>query len=320
MSVKEFILRLVSRFQPTPLDKPLGADVPLAESSCLGPILERLRLWDIPRVTFITGEDPEVDELLACVEHAAKLGLAVGVRGRGTDLVEGTLLHDLAAAGTQQVEVLFLSAVAEIHDALAGGGDHRSALRALALAGGGPLRAVALAALVPSTWKTIDRTLEFLAARGILHARLFAIACPDEEPSSWALGTADLVQATGWAQTSAEPNGVWLDWCLPVRFNPAQSLAEQARHGPRSGGERVLRVEPDGRVIAPRGPFSSAGNLLIDTWESLCAQEAFRVQWKPSGGGKRCAACPGLAQCAQGCLREAAGWADGAKLHGRLGV
>jgi MoaA/NifB/PqqE/SkfB family radical SAM enzyme len=270
--------KLVNRFFPPPLlvDKPLAADVVLDESGPAEPILRRLLAWQIGRVTFLAGDDPEPDDLLQAVDWATDLGLEVGVRTRGSDLVRGTLLDDLTRAAVRHVDLLMLSAMGEVHDALAGVGDYRATLRAMDLLQKRKTRCVARIALVPSTWPMIDRTLEFLADRGVEEAEATAIATTDDEPSSWVLAAGELANVEHWLQERAERRPR-LTAAPPQRFNPTRTLAEQVRRGPRCSAT-ALRVEPDGRVFAPRGPYLAAGNLLTDDWDAVCRSDVFRDQ------------------------------------------
>ena len=95
----------------------------------------------------------------------------VSVRGRASDLASGKLLSDLAAAGVREIEIPFLSAIGEVHDALAGAGDYRSALRAMDTLANLKLPLAVQIVLVPSTWKTIERTLQLLDDRRVREVR-----------------------------------------------------------------------------------------------------------------------------------------------------
>ena len=160
----------------TPLDGPLSADVPLAEPERLLPILDRLWELAIPHVTLIAGEHPDAAALVRAVERAEDLGLIAGVRGRGTDLMQGSLIRDLAQAGVDHVDVLYLSADAAVHDALAGSGDHAKAVEALAEVHRNEVCPVAEVPLLEATLGGIDATLGTLAAAGVSNACFWAIA------------------------------------------------------------------------------------------------------------------------------------------------
>jgi radical SAM protein with 4Fe4S-binding SPASM domain len=161
---------------------------------------------------------------------------------------------------------------------------------------------------VPSTWKTIERTLQLLDDRGLREVRCFPIACRDDEPSSWAISASELVAAARWIEQSA-PDQIRFSWYPPLKFDPSRTLAQQTRRGPRAKAEAV-RIEPDGQVILPIGPVVPAGNMLQEDWKPIARSAAFRALTRRRKAAVRCAECPGLAVCAGGCLRDTANWAE----------
>jgi len=286
-----------------PLDKPLSADVPLADPDRLVAILDRLWELAIPHVTIVAGENPHAADLVRAVERAEDLGMISGVRARGTDLRQGTLIRDLAQAGVDHVDVLYLSASPEVHDAVAGSGDHRNALEVLDAVRENEVCPVAEVPLVESTLETIEETLEALAGRGIRNAAFFALATAGRETSG------GVVQAARLVEESAEEADVRYLWYPPLEFNPEKTLAEQVRGGPRCSGDSAVRVESDGSVLPARGPYRSAGNLLSDDWQEIRQSDVFRSYRQRVETDTHCDACPGLAICAADCPRNPAGWA-----------
>ena len=188
------LLERVGLTEPLP-PPPTTVDMPVAEPRQLAPILARLAALGVRRVHWTLGDAPDGDDLVALVERTAQLGMEPAVRGRAGDLHRGTRLADLAAAGAKEVEPLFVSSIAEVHDALAGGGDYRLALAAIdRLATLAPFSCAQMA-ITPATRNSIGQTVEFLVARGISEIRLFAVVCRDDEPSSWALSPSELLDA-----------------------------------------------------------------------------------------------------------------------------
>ena len=309
MKFKQFLQSVFERLglAELPAPPPPMADLPLADPLQLRPILARLAAWGTKRVHWIVGDAPDADDLVAVVEQTVQLGMKPTIRGRASELVAGSLLADLHVAGAEAVEVLFLSSIGEVHDALCGGGDYRSALTAMDLLAGMKLPCAAQIAMAPSTRKTIQRTLEFLDDRGIDDIRLFAVACRDDEPSSWALSAGELIEAAREIEVSA-PDGFKITWYPPLRFDPSRSLAQQVRRGPRAAADSV-RIEPDGQVLPPIGAAVSGGNLLCDDWKTIARSEIFR-DLKRRSAAATCAECPGLNACKIGCLRDAQGWVE----------
>lgn len=297
--------------QLTPLDKPLSADLPLAEPHRLVPILDRLWELGIPHVTLIAGENPDPKALVRAVERAEDLGMIAGVRGRGSDLTEGTLIKDLAQAGVDHVDVLYLSTDAGVHDPLAGAGDHQKAVQALAEVRENEVCPVAELALVEATLEGIEETLDSLASHAVTNAAFFAIATAEGKSRGGALRADELIQAAQLIEESADEYDVRYLWYPPLRFDANSTLAEQVRGGPRCSGDNAVRLQPDGSVIPARGPFQPAGNLLADDWEAIRGHEVFCNYQQRVETDTHCDDCPGLAICAADCPRNPAGWAEG---------
>src|SRR3990172_3889654 len=287
---------------------PLQADVSLAEPERLVPIVDRLWQAGIPHVTFFAPENPDRAHLVRAVERAEDTGMIAGVRGRGTDLLQGTLIKDLAMAGVDHVTVLYASAEGAIHDALCGEGDHAAAMQVIAAAHENEVCPVAEVALVTTTIGALDETLRALADMNVTNASFFAIAAPDGTEPSGALSASGMPETAALVEHAADATQVRYIWQPPVMRNPAETLGAQVRAGPRCSGDVSIRVEPDGSVIPPRGPYQSAGNLLTDSWEAIWNHPAFQRYRGRVEAPTRCDVCPGLAICAADCPREPEGW------------
>lgn len=292
------------------LDRPFSADVPLAEPARIVPLLDRM--WDegIPHVTFIAGDAPNPAHLVRAVERAEDLGMIAGVRARGSVLARGTLIHDLAQAGVDHLNVLYLAAEAERHDRLAGPGDHAQAVRAIGMARTSEVYPVAEIALTRSTVETAEATIRSLPGHGVGSAALFALAAEAGTEVGEALQAEELIQVAGLIEETADDAGLRLLWYPPVRFDPSRSAAKQVCGGPRASGDTSVRVEPDGAVIPARGPRIVGGNLLTDPWPRIHESPPFRQYRARVEHDTHCEQCPGLAICAADCPRSVQGWSD----------
>jgi radical SAM protein with 4Fe4S-binding SPASM domain len=288
----------------------LSADVTVAEPERLVPLVDRLWQLAIPHATFIASESCDPLWLVRAVERTEDLGMIAGVRIRATDLLRGTLLADLATAGVDHVDVLCLSHDPAVHEAMAGPGDHASVVRAMAKLRELEVCAVAEIALVGGNLASIGETIGWLVGRDVTNAAIFAIATPDNEKASGPVPAGALVTAAMLVEESAESCGLRLLWYPPVRFDPTVALAEQVRRGPRASGDTAIRVEPGGAVIPARGPRRTAGNLMIDAWETIRDHPVYSDYRRRIESDTHCDTCPGLAICAAACPRDPAGWAD----------
>jgi len=296
--------------RPQGLDRPLAADVLLCGLERLLPLLSRLWEMAIPHVTLLVGRRVEKSQILRAVERAEDLGLITGLRGKAGNLA---VLEPAEAAdvGLDHLDVMFFSAQAEVHDRLAGQGDWAIARRLLLAAREAEICPVAQLALTHPTLAGIEETFSLIAELGVENVCLFALATEKETPGAAEILSADeLPPAARIVEEAAERRCLRLFWQPTMRYDASRPLGEQACAGPRCGSDFSIRVCADGAVIPPRGPYRSAGNLLMCDWPAIAAGEAFAAYRRRLESDTHCATCPGLAICAVDCPREPAGWAE----------
>lgn len=302
--------RLVGRV--VPLDRPIAADVPLAEPNLLVPLLDRLWANAIAHVTILVPEAPEHAHIVRAVERAEDLGMIAGIRARARDIDDQRFVEDLATAGIDHINVYYHSADPIVHDALMGDGDHVGASAAIKSAHANEVCSVAEVALARSTIGPIDDTLSALDGLGVGAVGFFAMARGDDAPddSPGPLEPDMLLQAAASVEELADELGMRSFWYAPLRQVLGTGLPGQVRGGPRCSGDNAIRVEPDGAVYAARGPLRSPGNLLREDWESIQARPAYASYRERVANPTGCERCPGLAICAADCPRCPDGWAD----------
>jgi radical SAM protein with 4Fe4S-binding SPASM domain len=293
---------------------PWEASLPLAPPAQLTPLLNRLWEVGIPHVTFLAPLHPDPDHLVRAVERAEDLGMIAGVRARATALQSGTLLRDLALAGVDHITVPHAATKTAVHDALLGEGDGAHLVGIYDDIRAQEVCPVAEIPLVEPTLDQLRPTLDMLFRSGVTNISFFAIAAPNEmsdEARAGALPARAMPQTADWVEEIAQRAQVRFIWQPPVMREPSLTLAAQVGAGPRCAGDVAVRVEPDGRVIPPRGPYRSAGNVLQDDWETIWDDPAFVRYREQVGAPTRCPECPGLVICAADCPREPRGWAQG---------
>jgi hypothetical protein len=85
----------------------------------------------------------------------------------------------------------------------------------------------------------------------------------------------ELAQAAAWVEDLAEEANLRVAWLPPLIRSPRETVAETIRRGVRAGGDATMRISAAGDVVAPRGPYESAGNLLADEWSTIWQSTAF---------------------------------------------
>lgn len=314
-----FNLQDAALTDPAPsLIPPLEALTPLDKPVHLLPIMDHLWSAGLPMLTIHVPAPPDVVEIVSLVEHAQWLGLICGVSGRASDLMVGSVVDDLGHVGVDFISAFYASNNRALHDSLFGAGDHAAAEELFGRTAAAELADVAQIPLIRSTVETLDDTLARLGELHVPNVAFYAIASPTESDDG-ALPAPALAEIAAAVERAADRSRVRYQWQPPVLRDPSLPLAEQVRAGARCPSDLAVRIDPDGSVIPPRGPYRSAGDVVRDKWSAIWAHEAFdsyraRVQ-TPS----RCATCPGLAICAADCPKEPAGWSHGVSLPSRVG-
>ncbi len=295
---------------------PFQADIPLAPYETLAPILDRLWEAGIPHAIILVHERPVGDDLVHIVEHAEDLGMIAGIRGRASDIGKGNMVTDLAVAGLDHFNVIYASADSKVHDVLMGHGDHQlvfplfNSIRENEVA---PVAELPLVAIT-STLNSLGDTLKHIQMAGIHNVNFWAIAAPDNMPEKdrdGALTASAMPQMADLVEEKANESDVRFIWQPPVMRDPAISIGEQIRLGARCSSDVSIRVEPNGDVFPPRGPYVSAGNILQEDWQTIWHHESFIAYRTRVERPTRCDECPDLAICAVDCPRKTKGWSQG---------
>jgi radical SAM protein with 4Fe4S-binding SPASM domain len=167
---------------------------------------------------------------------------------------------------------------------------------------------IAEIALAVNTLANLATALSDLQAANVTTFSFFAIVTEDENEEE-AVAAQAMPQTADWVEEIADEANVRFIWQPPVQRNPDLPLAAQIQQGPRSSGDVSVRIEADGTVIPPRGPYQAAGNILSQAWPEIWDQPAFTRYRERVNEPTRCVDCPGLALCVADCPREKSGWA-----------
>lgn len=294
---------------------PWQADLPLGQMQQTIPIIDRL--WDIgiPHVTLFVPEEFDADDLVRAVERAEDLGMIAGVRARATDLSDIGLLDAIAMAGIDHITVLYASSSPDLHDALVGAGDLAQVKPLVAAILEREIAPVAEIPLTRRTLNDLESSLAHLLEMNVHNVNFVAYGIPDEyavDGDGEFLPASSMPQVADIVEEAASELDVRFIWQPPVGSNLDVPIGDQIVQGPRCSDDASIRVEANGDVIPPRGPFESAGNLLKDDWQKIWDHGAFLRYRERVEQPTRCDDCPGMAICAADCPKFISGWSTDA--------
>ena len=301
------------------LNAPFQADLVVGSADVACRLIDKLWEARIPHVRLLATPRADKRAVVAAVTHAEDVGMIAGVRANTVRWVDFTILAELADAGLDYLMVPWgISEV--IHQRMCGVGDYEALAPVVRQIARCEVTPVVNAPLLPSTWRGLDLCLDDLIQLGLEHAEVFAIAetTPGVATTSArpaVLGMNDrgfaaqqLKQVAGWVEDVADSRRIQITWLPPQRREPGERAIDVARRGPRAGGDVSIRVESDGMVVPPRGPYRIAGQLLEDAWQNIWHDDAFLRYRQRTNAPTRCDSCPGMAVCAADCPSDERSW------------
>jgi radical SAM protein with 4Fe4S-binding SPASM domain len=298
---------------------PFQADVEVDGTGQLQSILRQL--WDagIPHARFLPTGQVSDQQLVQAVEWAEDLGMIAGLRSTAGWLIEADRLSRLAAVGVDYLLTPW-AAEPDLHRRWFGESDFGSLTETIRRAEALEVTPVIEIPLVESTVEALEEHWTKLVEWQVSHVEVYALAWSDsnqresKDQASSDTGATEPLEAIRLRQLAArieeaaDEHAFQVTWLPPVGMSRSENIAEQARRGPRAGGDVAIRVLPNGDVLPPRGVRRPAGNLLGDPWEQIWGSALFRRFRERVEANTRCEQCPGLAICAADCPADPQGW------------
>ncbi len=205
---------------------PLQAEVTTGDPASLVQGIDRLWREGVPFLTLRHSGQPKW--LVRGVERAEDLGMITSVRATATQLVEGTLLDDLAAAGVDCLVVPWVGAEPALHDELLGQGDHDAAKRVFEAAHAHECCAIAEIPVLGHTFDELDELPQTLGSQGVRTYGFYAVVDEDHEHAVSKLQLDPLQTAVQELGERPDSQSLW----LPPIDRDEVDLGQVVRRGP----------------------------------------------------------------------------------------
>jgi hypothetical protein len=243
------------------------------------------RLWDVgvPHARLIARETFDTEGLVLAVERAEDLGVIAGLTADSRQLSEGNRIDRLAAVGLDYVVVPW-AVTDDLHNAIYGPTEAGTVAHLIQRIHSLEMAPVLEIPLFDETDDVLEEKVGHLDRWNVTDVEVFAVVEPNhgagpvepaEEDKFHAYAPHELSQAAAWVEDLAEEASVRLAWLPPLIRSPRETVVEAIRRGSRAGGDATIRISAAGDVVAPRGPYQVAGNILSDDWRSIWQSDAF---------------------------------------------
>jgi radical SAM protein with 4Fe4S-binding SPASM domain len=291
---------------PRHLLAPFHAQMSVAPSDKINPLLEKLWNSGIMHVTFVTEANSLPSEAIQNVEWAEDLGMISGVRVPANWFLQNDFFKTLTTAGVDYIILPAISLDAAKQDTFFGEGNFKHLTQTLQECKGWEVTPVVEIPIFKENMHQLETLVNEFSAKGVKNVFYYAIA-NDHQPLG--LSGTEIIQAAALVEQIAHRSDVRYIW-LPAISTPGE-LKVRLYQGPRTAGDVSIRVNPDGTVYPPRGPFISAGNLNHESWQNIWKKEVFRRYRERVESPTRCEICPELEVCGADCPGDPNGWANG---------
>jgi hypothetical protein len=251
------------------------------------------RLWNeaVPHARLISRAQFDLPSLLIACERAEDLGMIAGLTADARDLHQADRLDQLAGVGLDYVVVPW-GVTDDLHATIYGPTDEGAVADLVRRIHGLEMTPVLEIPLTDETDDALEENVGQLDRWHVADVEAFAVVCDrsGDEPADaareadlHAYAPAELPQIAAWTEDLAQAANLRLVWLPPLACAPGESVDRMARRGVRAGGDVTIRVEADGTVIPPHGPYAAAGNLLTDAWPKIWQHETFERLRKQAG-------------------------------------
>jgi radical SAM protein with 4Fe4S-binding SPASM domain len=286
-----------------------GRDYPELETEQWKRILDKLWSLGIPHIVFTGGEPTLREDLPELIAHAENNGQITGINSNGRRLADPAYMARLVDAGLDHAQITLESHLSGIHDRMVKSkGAWEQTVHGLQNALASRLYVMTNTTLLQDNSPELTGTLEFLHKLGVPTVGLNALIYSgkgaqvhrgiDENQLPPLLETARCL--TG----EHDQRLIWYTPTLYCHFDPL--LLELGVKGCTAARYNMC-VEPDGSVIPCQSYYSSLGNLLTDSWESIWNHDLAVSLREHGDAPPLCTSCSLFSECGGGCplAREA---------------
>jgi radical SAM protein with 4Fe4S-binding SPASM domain len=274
-------------------------------------VLDKVAQLGIPHVILTGGEATLHPNLPEIIRYADQKGMIVGLNTNGRHIAHAPYMQELADSGLDHIQITLASNRPEVHDAMMGAKSFHQTVRGIENAIESGVHVITNSTLMRYNMNDAEEIIDFLYDKGI---RTFAMngmiysgggfahpaAIPENEMPPLLIRVRD----------HAENLGMRFLWYTPTEYCRMSPVELEIGAKRCNAGEYSLCIEPNGDVLPCQSYYVSAGNILMDPWETIWNGELFRSfrdrEDDPSWAGlpEKCQQCPDLPLCGGGCRIE----------------
>src|SRR5512144_972479 len=266
-------------------------------------ILDGLWALGIPHIVFTGGEATLRNDLPELIAHAESNGQITGLNTNARRLSDMRYVESLVAAGLDHVQITVESCDPQVHDAMMRArGAFPQTIQGLKNVLKTRLYVMTNTTMLRTNVHRIPDTLDFLAELGVPTVGLNALIYAGQGLTvGTGLHERELQPILDMAVQKTSKHGQRLIWYTPTQycnFDPTQNnLGVKGC----TASLYSMCIESNGDVLPCQSYYTSLGNMLTDSWDSIWNHKLSVKLRERKGLPAKCEGCPIVAECGGGC-------------------
>ncbi len=266
-------------------------------------ILDQLWALGVPHIVFTGGEATLRNDLPELIHHAESNGQITGLNTNARRLSDEKYLQKLVDAGLDHVQVTVESCNEAVHDEMMRAkGAFRQTMEGLMNVLESRLYVMTNTTMLRTNVHTIPATLDFLADMGVPTVGLNALIYSGNGLTvGTGLKESELQPILDIAVRKTAERGQKLIWYTPTQYCEFDPTASNLGVKGCTAALYSMCVESNGDVLPCQSYYTSLGNILTDSWNSIWNHKLSVQLRERQNLPAKCEGCPVVAECGGGC-------------------
>ena len=266
-------------------------------------ILDQLWALGVPHIVFTGGEATLRNDLPELIHHAESNGQITGLNTNARRLSDEKYVQKLIDAGLDHVQITVESCDEQIHDEMMRAkGAFKQTIAGLKNALASKLYVMTNTTMLSTNVHKIPDTLDFLADIGVPTIGLNALIYSGNGLTvGTGLKESELQPILDIATHKTNERGQRLIWYTPTQYCEFDPTASNLGVKGCTAALYSMCVESNGNVLPCQSYYTSLGNILTDSWDSIWNHKLSVQLRERRNLPIKCEGCPVLAECGGGC-------------------
>ena len=266
-------------------------------------IIDDLWALGVPHIVFTGGEATLRDDLPELIHHAELNGQITGLNTNARRLADMSYVQQLVDAGLDHVQITVESCDEQIHDEMMRvNGAFKQTIAGLKNVLSTRLYVMTNTTMLQTNIHRIPDTLDFLADLGVPTIGLNALIYSGNGLTvGTGLRESELQPILDIATQKTSARGQRLIWYTPTQYCEFDPTASNLGVKGCTAALYSMCIESNGDVLPCQSYYTSLGNMLTDSWDSIWNHRLSTKLRERQGLPSKCEGCPVVAECGGGC-------------------